>query len=235
MAVLFSHGTRFAFSVLETEERAFWVNTTLSLKNEYLAYEAKVEVSREEIRAWCVGMSRLLAGGYERAHTISFEKAGLAVDLYAHTESGVPVSRTQRRKEDCVMAVQILLRSTDGERFLGGVFSLIFHRAEIEIFVAELRREMEKNCVQLVHGTHKYRFAGVSPLGYQGCEYLYLDDKNCAERGGYVWVRMGRHNTEQIVYVDVVEYFDDASVPYNPKTVKRILRKATEEEIQEIL
>ena len=88
---------------------------------------------------------------------------------------------------------------------------------------------------QLIHGSGKHVFVGVSPRGYTGCNYWYLDPSDSIVAGDYVWVRMGRHNTEQVVYVDSVRRFDEQTAPYDPSAVKQVLRKATEKEIKKFL
>ncbi len=231
MATISSLGTSFTLSVLENSGE-FWLKVRLCAKNEYIFYEKEGEwISREELETLLACVSRLLAGGYEREQTVAFEKAGLAVDLYAHTKDGISVSREERRQNDCIMAVRILMRSKDDANFFGGVYSLLFHRKETEKFVEELREEYAKNCTQHIHGGGKYLFVGVSPKGYRGCNYWYFDPSGTTKAGEYVWVRMGRHNTEQVVYVDSVRFFDDDNAPFAPKRVKQILRKAKEDEI----
>ena len=44
-------------------------------------------------------------------------------------------------------------------------------------------------------------------------------------------MRMGRHNLEQIVYVDSVRRFTQDTLPYDIENMRKILRKATEEEL----
>ena len=53
------------------------------------------------------------------------------------------------------------------------------------------------------------------------------------DEGEYVWVRMGKRDIEQIVYVDNIRYFNETNAPYEPFRVKRVLRKASEEEVKE--
>ena len=76
---------------------------------------------------------------------------------------------------------------------------------------------------------------GVSPLGYEGCNYWYLDESGAVKKGDFVWVRMGRRNLEQIVTVDSVRHFGGENAPYEPSSVKRVLRIATDEEVIELL
>ncbi len=230
-------GTTFTFSLLPIKKREnFWATTEIAVRNESIEYsDIGQYLSFEEVKKLLTAMSRLLAGGYKREFSLTFERAGLAVDFYAHTEGGMPVSRQERRANDCVAAVRLLLRSKDGKQFFGGVHTLLLHRKEIEIFVGELWKEYDENLLKLERSRGKYAFAEVSPLGYKGCRYQYLDPTRKVKPGDYVWVRMGRHNIEQIVYVDGVRRYDKAGAPYDPERVKQVLRKATEEEIKEIL
>ena len=76
-----------------------------------------------------------------------------------------------------------------------------------------------------------YCFVGVSPLGRRGRNYWYIDDEQRTLPNTYVWVRMGRRNEEQLVYVDSVQYCTAANAPFAIEKTKRILRQATEEEI----
>ncbi len=232
MPTLSLQGTTFTFSVLPNKKKGK-VCTKIAVQNEYISYEEMGEnVSVEEIEELLTSLSRFLAGAYKREYTLSFEQAGISVDLYPYAEEGKILSRELLREKDSVMALRLLMRSKDKKQFLGGVYTLLFHKEEIKEFVTKLRVEYAENCVRRVHGREKYRFVGVSPFGFVGCEYLYLDEIGDIQAGDYVWARMGRHNLEQIVYVDSVHYFNDKDVPYNPKTVKKVLRKATPEEIK---
>ncbi len=226
--------TEFTFSVLPSKSKQ-WAKVKIAVNNEYLSYVDEGEyVSLEELDSFSSALPRLLAGGYGREYTLSFEKAGLAVDLYTTTDGRILVSREERRNADCVMAVRLLMRSKDKKSFLDGVYTLLLRKAEIARFASELREEIAKNIKHRIHNKGKYVFVGVSPLGYNGCNYLYFNPKEKVEEGEYVWVKMGRHNTEQIVHVDSVRRFNDDDLPYDPQTVKRVLRKATTEEIAEI-
>lgn len=75
-----------------------------------------------------------------------------------------------------------------------------------------------------------YCFVGVSPKGYRGCSYWYLDEEGKSRQGGYVWVRMGKRNREQVVYVDCVRYCTESDAPYDLNSVKRVVRQATKEQ-----
>lgn len=237
MATIDLQGTTFTVSVLPMKlfSKGYWARTEVAIKNEYVTYaEIGENISREELNEWIFAMFRLLAGAYGREYALSFEKAGLAIDLYPHTENGNEVSRQERRDNDCVMAIRVLMRSSDKKQFLGGVYSLLLHRKDIETFATALREEFDAAFAKLLPDKGKYLFVGVSPMGYKGCNYWYLDKSGTVKSGDYVWVRMGRHNTEQIVYVDSVKYCNDDTAPYNPERVKQVLRKATDDELKKI-
>ena len=224
--------TKFTLSVLPLKflSKGFWARTELVVENEFVSYHEKGEYfSREELDEWICCMFRLLAGAYGKEYTIRFEKAGFAVDLYPHTENGEEVSREKRRQNDCVMAIRLLMRSKE-KGFLGGVYTLLLHRKEIEEFACALREEFDAVFDARKPKKGKYLFVGVSPKGYKGCNYWYLDPTKSVGAGDYVWVCMGRHNLKQIVYVDSVHWCSDDTAPYDPETVKRVLKKATDSE-----
>ncbi|MBQ8309170.1 MAG: hypothetical protein IJX96_04980 [Clostridia bacterium] len=226
--------TKFKFSVLPPKlfSRGHWVRTEISVDNEYVKYtEIGENVLRTELEEWIFAMFRLLAGAYAKEYSLSFERAGLAVDFYPHMVNGEEVSREERRRNDCVMVIRMLMRSSDKKRLLGGVYSFLLHREDIQTFASALREEFDAAFAKFERNKGKYLFIGVSPKGYKGCNYWYLDPTKTVKKGDHVWVRMGRRNVEQIVYVDCVKYCNDDTAPYDPNRVKRILRKATDGEI----
>lgn len=238
MATINLQETEFSFRLLPLRlfSKGYWARTEIYVKNEYVTYRQTYEkISREEVEKLIFSMFRLLAGAYSKEYTVCFERAGLAVDLYPYTKDGEEASRTERRQNDCVMAVRLMMRSAKKEKFVDGVYSILLHRKDVEKFASELKEEFDEIFGKLVHGTGEYLFVGVSPKGYHGCNYWYLDPTKSVKAGDCVWVKMGRHNTEQTVYVDSVRYFDENSAPFDPATVKRVLRMATEQEKAEIL
>lgn len=237
MATVDVQGTEFTCSVLPLKlfSKGYWARTEISVKNEYITYtETGENIAKSELEEWIYSMFRLLAGAYAKEYSLSFEKAGIAIDFYPYTKNGEEVPREDRRKNDCVMAVRLLMRSADKKSFLGGVYSVLLHRAEIEAFALSLKREAELAFAALEARKGKYLFVGVSPLGYKGCNYWYLDETKTVSSGDYVWVSMGRHKTEQIVYVDSVRYCNDDTAPYDPMRIKKVLRKATAEQISKL-
>ncbi len=79
----------------------------------------------------------------------------------------------------------------------------------------------------------EYLYVGVSPKGHYGYNYWYIDEEKQTQPDTYVWVHMGRSNKEQLVYVDSIRYCNENTVPYPIEKTKRILRQATEEEMEE--
>ncbi len=234
MATVTLQGTQFSLTILPVGllSNGYWAKTEIALKNEYVNYRnVNTDIIRDELEDWICAMHRLLAGAYGTEYSISFEKAGMIADLCPHTVDGKEVSREERRQNDCLMLLRFLMRSVDNKRFLDGVYTLVMHRKEIEKFADDLRREYDEIFARFVPGRGKYQFVGVSPLGYHGCNYWYLDANAEIKKGDHVWVTMGKRQREQIVRVDSVRRCNDDTAPYDPKRVSRILRKATEEEI----
>ncbi len=212
-----------------------WVRIRVSIKNEYTDYcDESRTLLFADFEEWVFGMRRFLAGAYKSEYNLQFENAGLAVDFYPFQKNGVAPTRAELRNSDCVMALRLLMRSADKNTFLGGVYTLLFHRAEIKAFSEKLLTELQENYPKHVHGRGKFVFAGVSPLGFGGCNYWYLDKSKNVKAGDYVWVKMGRHNTEQIVKVDSVRRYNELNVPYDPTKVKQVLRVATQQEVERL-
>ncbi len=234
MPTLTLQTTEFTLSLLPNRNR-HWATVKLAVKNEHIFYDnTEKTISFEELERLIFSLSRMLAGGYDRERSLTFERAGIAVDLYPYEDGNRVISRAERRERDCVAVVRLLMKSKDEKSFLNGVFSLILHREDIKIFVDGLRKEYAENYARRVRGSGKCHFVGVSPLGYEGCNYWYFDPSKEVRAGEYVWVRMGRHDTEQIVYVDNDRRFHSWNAPYDPERVKRVLRKATPEEIAKL-
>lgn len=234
MATVILQGTKLTVSVLplKTFSKGYWARTKICVENEYVSYYEEGEnFTREEMEEWIFCMYRLLAGAYGKEYSLSFEKAGVACDFYSHTDMGKEVSRKQRREHDCVMALRLLMRSSDKKRLYGGVYSFLLHREEIQALADGLRKEFDAAFCRHIKGFGEYTFVGVSPYGCRGCNYWYLDPTGKTKAGDYVWVRMGRRDTEQVVYVDSVRQYSQETAPYPPERVKRVLRVATQEEI----
>ena len=234
MATIKVQGTNLTFSVLPLKmlSEGFWARIQVGIENDSVHYHRiRTDITREELNEWIFDMSRLLAGAYGKVHTFSFEKAGINVDFYPYEKSGIETTRQERRENDCIMTLHVRL-DYENKNYSDGVYTLFLHRQDIEKLAILLRDEFDSVFGKYEEGEGKYLFAGVSPKGYRGCNYWYLDPTNEVCAGDYVWVRMGRHQTEQIVYVDSVKRFDDDTAPFSPQRVKQILRKATEEELK---
>lgn len=225
-------GTQLTFSIVSLAQDGYFLTTEIGIENEFVRYfERSERFTREELNEFIFSLYRLLAGAYAHEYAVPFEKKGMAVDLYAYTKDGEEASREERRDNDCVMAIRLLMRSQNSEKYLGGVYSFLLHRKEIETFANGLRTEFDA-AVTEEQTRGEYLFVGVSPRGYRGCNYWYLDKSGTVKPGDCVWARMGRHNTLQILYVDSVRWCSDSTAPYDPSTVKQIVKIATEEEIE---
>ena len=233
MATLNVQGTKFTFEILQSEGNSpHFAKVKIAVKNEFIDYVGDgLDVPRAEIEELVFAFSRLLAGAYGTEYSLTFEKAGIVVDLYPHTVDGRETSREDRRRGDAKAIIRFLMRSKEKKQLLGGVYSVLLHKKEIVFLAEALKKELAQAFEPFGLGEGEYLFVGVSPKGFKGCNYWYYDPTGLARRGEYVWVRMGRHNTEQIVYVDSVRYFTKETAPYEPSTVKQILRKANALEI----
>ena len=76
----------------------------------------------------------------------------------------------------------------------------------------------------------KVLYVGVSPKPLYGCNYWYVDETGLTKPKTFVWVKMGRHDTEQTVYVDSVRWCTINDAPYPFNKAKRVLRQATKDE-----
>ncbi len=228
-------GTALCCEILPSKLSEGWdrVRLRLHVKNEYLDYQdVHRTILLQDMEEWITAMHRLIAGAYAKEYNLVFENAGLAIDLYPYQNKDGKASRVERRENDSVMAMRILMRSSDKRTFLGGVYTLIFHKAELAAFAKGLRQEFYRAYSGLLKGSGELSFVGVSPLGCEGCSYWYLDESKAVKQGDYVWVCMGKHRLEQIVLVDQIRLFTEENAPYDPKRVKRILRLATAEEVE---
>ena len=183
MACLEMQGTKFSFSILSEGLDSYWIKTKIVVDNEYVRYENIDQCfTREEIEAFLFSMHRLLAGAYAKEYSLSFEKAGMAVDLYAQTKDGKELSREERRKGECTMVLRILLKASNKQKYLGGVYSFIFHKEQIQAFATALQEEYNQ-AFENETPKGRYLFVGVSPKGYVGCNYWYLDKTKSVKAG----------------------------------------------------
>lgn len=229
-------GTRFSLFIYPPTPNAdgSWVEIGLGIENEHIRYHDRMKISFADLDGWITAAFRLLAGAYKGEYSLALEGTGLAVDFYPYTDGNREISREERRNHDCVMAVRMLMRSADKKRFLGGVYTILAHKEDVARFAEEARKGLDEYYARFANGAGKYLYVGVSPMGYRHCSYWYLDESKTVKAGDFVWVRMGRHNTEQIVTVDRVCYYDAETAPFPPENVKRVLRKATPTEIKEL-
>ena len=227
-------GTKFTFTVLAVNPRSsgYQARVAIGIENGAVRYRREsCEICAREIEEWLVSAARLLAGGYQEIKTVNTESGELAVSLISDNRLGERLSREQLRERDCMMLVNVRLYAQERGGYYGGVYTIEFHREQIEEFVRGLRKEYDAVYAPKKRKHGKYLFAGVSPLGYEGCRYWYFDPDKKVRAGDYVWAEMGRHKRDQICYVDCVEYFDEDSAPYDPDSVSQILGIATDEEV----
>ncbi|MBR4943281.1 MAG: hypothetical protein IKZ28_04540, partial [Clostridia bacterium] len=114
MAKIKVEGTEFSFSLLPVGilPSHSWAKVKIAVKNEFIAYEGRGKlILKEDLEEWIFSMFRLLAGAYGKERSVTFERAGFAVDFYPHTNNGKEVSREERRKNDCVMVIRLLMSS----------------------------------------------------------------------------------------------------------------------------
>ncbi|MBQ9730029.1 MAG: hypothetical protein IJV80_04365 [Clostridia bacterium] len=235
MATVHLRGTEFTVSVLPPKmfSSGYQVKTEICIKNEFVNYRyLSKDVFAHELELWIMEAARLLAGAYKEPRILKFERAGIGVDLYPYQKEGEEVSREELRANDCLMSVSLAMRSKKENTYLGGVYAIILHRQEIKSFIYNLRREYEKAYEKVQSKRGKYLFVGLSPLGYEGCCYWYLDLAQKVRPGDYVWAEMGRHNKEQILFVDCVRYCNEDSAPHDPSTVRRVIDVAGEDEVR---
>lgn len=179
------------------------LNLTFYMKSEGKNLTYSHAVSYREIDRFLISMRRFLAIAY--------------TDAYQMSVAGVVADFRPNNKE--------IVFQFDG-------LPVQIREREIDIISRELRSELDLLIPNNGNAKGKYRFVGVSPRGYRGCYYWYLDCMDQIQPGEYVWVKMGRHNTEQVVFVDGVLLCNDNDAPYDINLVKRVLRRATEKEIQ---
>ena len=232
MAIFEQQGTKFTFAVVPPEGAwdGHWVRTKICVENEFIHYtEVSERMSLEEIREWLCLIARFLAGAFPRNPEFVTEKAGFVADFYPYSDNNKELTREQCRKIDCLMALRFLFKNSQG-KFVSGIYSFLLHRKELELLLAEFTETLDTYYPITPEKQGEHLFVAVSPLGYRGCKYWYLDPSKSVVKGDYIWVRMGRHNTEQIVYVDEAKYFNE-DFPYEPSKARQIIRKATQKEI----
>jgi hypothetical protein len=229
-------GTLFTLNILPPNlfGKGFWAKTEIAIENEYVSYrKINKRFTRDELEHWIFTICRFLAGAYARSYTLNFETVGLTAVFVPYEAEGGEATREELRRNDCVMVLRFPML-TNEDKTLGGAFSILLHREELKEFVNGLRAEFDAAYEKFEPKKGKYCYVGISPLGYEGCNYWYLDKTNSVKKGDFVWVRMGRHDTLQIAFVDRVRYFDDETVPYDPERLKQVLKKATPKELAEI-
>lgn len=225
--------TSFTFSILPPDKKADddYAKIKIAVQNEFIAYEEVSErFFKSDVERIMFCLNRLLAGAYGKSRDIELLEQAFTLKLVPYTEGGEEVDRKTRRENECSAVFSFLFLSKDKKRFLDGVYLLTLGKQEIKKLASGLWEEYKEAYEKRQKKWGRYLFIGVSPKGYKGCNYWYMDTSKKAKAGDYVWVRMGKRDLEQIVYVDSVRYCGEDDAPYPLTEAKKILRLTTEEE-----
>lgn len=235
MATVTLKGTTFTFAVQEKPK--FWDNYTLivkiAVKNEFVHYETERHCNFFDVEDALFCMFRLLAGGYRKEQSLRLEGANAILHFNPDIEEGVELTREYLRSRNSTLAFNLLFYSERERNTLGGVYSFLIPKTALRLFADSIKTELQPYADVISKRRGKYMFVGVTPQGYKGCNYWYLDPEKKTEPNTFVWVKMGRAQTLQLVYVDNVRYFNDEDAPYSVDAVKRIERQATPADIQQ--
>lgn len=236
MATVILRGTTFTFSVQEKPKRwdGYTLSVKISVKNEFIDYASERFCNYEDVEEMLFASFRLLAGGYRKEYTLRLDGVNAVLNFNPDIEEGVTeLTRTYLRSRDCKLMFNMLFYSNKEKNTIGGVYSVIIPRNALKLFAETLQTELRPYTDEQNKRRGKYMFVGVSPQGYKGCNYWYLDPEKKTKPNTFVWVKMGRGNALQLVYVDNVRRFDEVSAPYDVTLVKRIVGQATQEDIAE--
>ena len=236
MATVTLQGTTFTLSLQEKPKRwdGYTVNVNLSVKNEFIQYQRECRCNFADVETMLFGIFRLLAGGFRREFSLRLEGADAIVDFNPDIESGVTeLTRTYLRSRNCKAVFSVLFYSATEKNTLGGVYTIIIPKNALKLFVSALQEEYMPYAEELSKRKGKYMLVGVSPQGYKGCNYWYLDEHKKTKPKTFVWVKMGRGNTLQLVYVDSVRCYNEDEAPYDISLLKRVEKQATKEDEEE--
>ncbi len=234
MATVNIHGTEFTFAVAEKPKRwdGYSVYVQLTVENEFIHYHSERRCDLGDVEGIVYGIYRLLAGGYRHTHEVPLPNMDAVLLFNPDVETGVEdPTREYLRSRDCKLVWNMLFHSAKEKNTLGGVYVLMIAREALSPFVKALEAELEPYTKECAKRKGKYLFVAVSPQGYKGCHYWYLDPKKKTKAGTFVWVKMGRRKILQLVYVDEVRYFNEENAPCDWSKVKQVERQATQEDI----
>ncbi|MBE7068218.1 MAG: hypothetical protein E7381_02845 [Clostridiales bacterium] len=255
--ILQLNGTEVEFSILSSSGRD-WVDIRFLVTTDNIRFEkAGAYLTRNELEKFLSVTDFLLKGKIVRKYSLTWKKLGLRIVFVPNAEIGL-MRPEEREHATCQMQFEIFTRNKDTG--LWNATSVVVRLARVEIeklldgllqeYTVAVGKPQEKDKFSYFHnketeeqpliaetGTAQsddgaYLYVGVSPRGCVGCNYWYVDEEKRTQANTYVWVTMGRRNTEQIVYVDSVRYCNANDAPYPINKTKRVLRQTTQEETE---
>ena len=255
--ILQLNGTEVEFSILSSSGRD-WVDIRFLVTTDNIRFEkAGAYLTRNELEKFLSVTDFLLKGKIVRKYSLNWKKLGLKIVFVPNAEIGL-MCPEERELATCQMQFEIFTRNKDTG--LWNATSVVVRLARVEIeklldgllqeYIVAFGKPQEKDKFSYFHnketeeqpliaetGTAQsdegaYLYVGVSPRGSVGCNYWYVDEEKRTQANTYVWVTMGRRNTEQIVYVDSVRYCNASDAPYPINKTKRVLRQTTQEETE---
>lgn len=206
------------------------VGVTIAVQNETVTYtSAPTRCDFEDLENLLYNIYRLIAGGHRKRKQTRVEgiDGWFIFDPIVDGDYGYP-SREFLRAQPFKMDMRLVL-SSKREQF--GEFAFSVDKEQLKVFAYQLNEELSPYLRALSKCHGKYMFVGVSPQGYKGCNYWYFDPEKKTQPNTFVWVKMGRNETLQLVYVDSVRRFNEYSAPCSIDTKKRVLKQANEEDI----
>ncbi len=234
MATINLQDTIFTFTVQNKPKRwdGYGLYVRIAVENEFVHYQSEHHCSFEDVENILFCMRRLLAGGYRKEISVRLEE----MNAILHFEPNIPqnppeLTRTFLRSCESKLIWNLLFYSNSKQNTLGGVYTLFFSKIEVATFADVLQFELQAYVDERNARRGEYMFVGVSPQGYKGCNYWYLDTKKQTKTHSYVWVKMGKSSTLQLVYVDNVRYFSMAEAPYDVSSLKQVEGQASEEDL----
>lgn len=236
MATVTVQGTSFTFVLQEKPKHwdGYTLTVNMAVENEFIHYQRVCRCNFDDIEEMLFCMFRLLAGGYRKEYVLRVEGTNAIVNFNPDIEAGVTeLTRTYLRSRNCKAVFNLLFFSAKAKNTLGGVYTIIIPKNALKLFALRLQEEYKPYAEELSKQRGKYMFVGVSPQGYKGCNYWYLDTQKKTKPNTFVWVKMGRGNTLQLVYVDSVRCYNADNAPYDVTLLKRVEKQASKEDEEE--
>ena len=233
MAIVTVGDTKFTFS--PKKKPLLWdgysLGMTIAVHNEFISYEnSKHRCDFEEVEQFYFTLRRLIAGGYRSEPCFRIEGANMSVAIGLGVLNPENCSRERLRTANYTVTISLAFVS-NLKNEPNGAYTIVLHREEIKSLADGLQADLAEyaNARSKRHG--KYLLAGVSPQGYKGCNYWYFDPMGKTKPNTFVWVKMGKNKTLQLVYVDCVRKFNEYDTPHSVNGNKLVLKQATQEDI----